>query len=228
MACKRQVTSTTSAVAITVENFPDSNLRSFLLAQPYGTDSLLTDEEIAATTSLNLSGLDISDLTGIQHFTALKDLACVGNQLTTLDIAGLTSLNYLNCASNQLTELHLTDLPTLNYLDCGQNRLVTLDLIHLPSLHVLSCPDNQLTTLDFSHNPSITTVICCGNQLHTQAIDTLISSLPHNATNISHSLYLCNSQKTDEQNTCTPQQVATAKSKGWTTYHYTAKDWQKY
>lgn len=227
-ACKHQTTPVKHAIAINAQSFPDANLRNFLLAQPYGADSLLTDDEIAATTSLNLSGLDIADLTGIAHFTALKDLACVGNQLTTLSLAGLPALNYLNCADNQLTTLTIADLPALNYLDCGNNRLDTLNLADCPALRVLACTANRITAIDLSHTPSLNTLICSRNQLSAQAIDTLISSLPQNPSDITCSLCLYDNEHADEANTCTRRQVAAAKAKGWTVYHYRGKDWEKY
>ena len=228
-ACNRHAApATPTAVAIDERNFPDPNLRAFLLAQPYGADSLLTTDEIAAVTSLNLSSLDIADLTGIHHFTALKDLACVDNRLDSLSLDSLPRLSYLNCAGNRLTTLRLTNLPHLNYLGCGQNRLTTLDLSHLPDLHAIDCPDNQLVALDFTHNPTIASIFCCGNQLNAQAVDTLVSSLHQNTTDLHNTIYLYNRHNADDHTTCTPRQAAAARTKGWTIYHLVAEDWQPY
>lgn len=229
-ACTRQAAPPKDGVGINAENFPDQHFRDYLLSQPYGTDHLLSEEEIAAITSLDLTNRQISDLTGIAHFTALKDLACVGNQLTTLDISGCQSLNYLNCSRNRLTTLDLTDCPALNYLDCGLNQLTALDLAGCPALAVLSCPANQLTALDLSRNPQLTTLICSRNLIGAQATDTLISSLPTNQTDINHSIYVYSNVEGDERNVCTKAQVAKAKTKGWTPYYYNSEEenWEHY
>ena len=227
-ACSRRPTPPPAAIAIDSRNFPDPAFRDFLLAQPYGKDSLLSDAEIAATTSLNLSGLGIADLTGIHHFAALKDLACVGNQIDTLCVAGMPALNYLNCSDNHLTDIHLTDLPTLNYLDCGRNQIATLDLSQCPALHVLTCPDNRLTALDLSHCTQLNTLICNGNPFSAQAFDSLIVSLPRNTTDIHNTLYIVGDTADDQPCQFNDAHALTARAKGWTPYYYYNGDWRKF
>ena len=68
-------------VEINSENFPDTNFRSFLLAQDYGKDGKLTDAEIAGISALNLTGKSIASLRGIKYFTALTTLRIWVNQI---------------------------------------------------------------------------------------------------------------------------------------------------
>lgn len=91
-------------IAIDETNFPDQNFREYLLAQSYGEDAMLTEEEIAAITSLNLYGRNIADLTGIEHFTALTWLDCSMNQLTKLDLSKNTALTEVRFYSNQINQ----------------------------------------------------------------------------------------------------------------------------
>ena len=77
------------AIAINSTNFPDGNFRNYLLAQNYGKDSYLTEEEIAKITQLDVSGRSISDLTGIEYFTALISLLCYNNNINEANMTKL-------------------------------------------------------------------------------------------------------------------------------------------
>ena len=50
-------------------------------------DDYVTTANISSVTNLSIWNLMISDLTGIEDFTALISLDCSGNQLTSLDIS---------------------------------------------------------------------------------------------------------------------------------------------
>ena len=50
-------------------------------------------------------------------------LFCGNNQLTELNVQGLTALRWLECYGNKLTELNVQGLTALRYLDCYNNRL---------------------------------------------------------------------------------------------------------
>ena len=51
-------------------------------------------------------------------------LYCSGNQLTELNMQGLTALQELNCSGNQLTELNMQGLTALQKLYCNRNQLM--------------------------------------------------------------------------------------------------------
>ncbi|SVD39184.1 uncharacterized protein METZ01_LOCUS392038, partial [marine metagenome] len=65
---------------------PDDNFEQALI--DLGYDDVLDDSVMTANinsvTSINVNGDSISDLTGIEDFTSLTTLNCVGNQLTSL------------------------------------------------------------------------------------------------------------------------------------------------
>ena len=152
-------------VTINETNFPDANFRNWLLSEPYGSDGVLTDGEIAAIITIDVSSNSIADLTGIEHLTALKNLYCIGNQLTALDVSHNTALIFLACNNNQLTALDVSQNTALNKLYCYNNQLTALDVCQNTALKNLNCSDNQLTELDVSHNTALETLDCSNNQL---------------------------------------------------------------
>ena len=90
-------------------------------------------------TFLDLQNKNITSLAGIEYFTYLETLNCMGNQLTTLDVTKLTKLTGLICAGNQLTALDVTGLTSLMILVCNDNQLTALDVTGLTSLTDLYC-----------------------------------------------------------------------------------------
>ena len=170
---------------IDATNFPDEKFRNYLLEQDYGADGMLTEDEIAGITRIEVSSRDISSLKGIEFFTALEHLYCPNNQLTdldvsnnaalthlfcdvnpltALDVSNNTALTYLSCSSNQLTSLDVSKNTALTYLSCG-NPLKVLDVSNNTALEHLQCESSQLTTLDVSKNTALTLLYCSNNQL---------------------------------------------------------------
>ncbi|WP_416327869.1 hypothetical protein, partial [[Eubacterium] hominis] len=59
-------------IEINEQNFPDEGFREWLKKQHYGKDGVITQEEIANITSIDVTGeKTISNLTGIANFTKL-------------------------------------------------------------------------------------------------------------------------------------------------------------
>ena len=132
-----------------------------------GTTTLTTTgfEGVSASTTLTIKSAGMTTLAGIGHFASLKELQCERNQLTSLNLSGLSNLVTLYCADNQLTSLNFDGLIGLESLDCGANQLTSLDVSQLTSLKTLNCYSNQLATLDVSKLTSLTILKCFSNQL---------------------------------------------------------------
>ena len=210
-------------LAINETTFTDANFRSWLLSQEYGADGVLTDAEIGSVTRINVSGKSIQSLKGIEYFTALTNLSCGGNQLTSLDVSGCTSLTNLSCFSNQLTSLDISGCIALTNLYCDNNQLTELDVSQNTALQTLYCSVNQLTSLDVSQNTKLTTLVCYKNQIKGAAMDALVESLPTVSEGEMIVIYYEN-----EQNEMTAEQVTAAKAKGWKTYEYDGGTWWEY
>lgn len=180
-------------LAIDATNFPDETFRNWLLAQEYGKDGFLTDEEIAGVKEIDVNGFvtggTIASLKGIELFTALTTLNCYLNQITALDLSKNTALTtlligsnplkampdlsqntkltVLDCSSLGLTKLDVSKLTALTELSCGGNLLKELDLEKLTALATLNIENNQFETLDVSHNTALTSLNCTNNRLTT-------------------------------------------------------------
>ncbi len=188
-------------IAINEENFPDANFRSWVLGQSYGDAGVLTDEEIAEVTKIDVGNKNIRSLMGIEFFTALTSLYCGSNQLTSLDVSKNTALTSLSCGSNQLT---------------------TLDVSQNTALKSLNCYQNQLTTLDLSQNTKMKSLTCYQNKIGGAGMDALVESLPTVSNGTIYVIWPEN-----EGNVMTTVQVAAAKAKGWTPLYFN-QGWQEY
>ena len=156
-----------AGVAIDDTNFPDANFRTIVEHYDTNKDSSLSDTEIAAVEEIDCYDKGISNLKGIEYFTALRSLSCGRNQLTALDVSKNTALTYLHCSYNQLTSLDVSKNTALTYLDCWGNSLTKLDVSKNTALTYLDCGYNQLTALDVSKNTALTYLSCSYNQLTT-------------------------------------------------------------
>ncbi|WP_442909437.1 hypothetical protein [Holdemanella sp.] len=156
-----------AGVAIDNTNFPDANFRTVVKKFDTNKDGSLSDTEIAAVEEIDCSYKAITNLKGIEYFTALKRLNCESNQLTTLDVSKNKALTYLDCGDNKLTTLDVSKNTALTELISFKNQLTTLDVSKNTALTELRSFNNQLTTLDVSKNTALTYLDCESNQLTT-------------------------------------------------------------
>ena len=154
-----------AGVAVDNTNFPDANFRTFVKNFDTNKDDSLSDTEIAAVEEIDCYDKGISNLKGIEYFTALRSLNCGYNQLTSLDVSKNTALTKLYCKKNQLTVLDVSKNTALTYLRCNRNQLTSLDVSKNTALTKLYCSTNQLTSLDVSKNTALTKLDCYNNQL---------------------------------------------------------------
>ena len=132
---------------------PDDKFEQALIDLGYDTtldDSVLT-ANISDVTSLDVMDKEISDLTGIEAFTALIVLECDNNQLTSLDMSKNIALKELHCPGNQLTSLNVSKNTALEILNCERNQLTRLDVSNNTVLINLFCGTNQLTSLNMKN-----------------------------------------------------------------------------
>ena len=147
---------------------PDNNFEQALINLGYDSgalDDYVPTANINTVTNLDVSNGSISDLTGIEDFTALTELSCFGNQLTNLNLTQNTALTKLYCYANQLTSLDVSQNTGLITLICYYNGLTSLDVTQNTFLTELSCFGNQLTSLDLTQNSALITLTCGENQL---------------------------------------------------------------
>ena len=200
-----------AGLEINASNFPDENFRSWLLEQEYGTDGVLTDEEIADIQSITIYSRGIHNLRGIEFFTALTALDCSFNELDSLDVSGCPGLTSLICQLCGLTTLDVSKNTALDRLICTGNRLTSLDVSNHSALNILTCDNNLLATLNVSGCTNLGVLSFTSNRIKGAGMDAFVESLPMGGPGW---MYVIGSSP-DEQNVMTTSQVITAKIKGW-------------
>ena len=154
-----------STVAIDETNFPDANFRAYVKTLKGGDDGIFTPDEIAAIERIDRGDYNINSLKGIEHFTALKELHCHNNQLTSLDVSKNSALTVLKCSGNPLTSLDVSQNTKLEWLRCSNTGLTSLDLAANTELVGLECNNNRLTGLNVSNNIKLDVLECQRSQL---------------------------------------------------------------
>ena len=111
---------------------PDDNFENYLEVNGMGDGVQLNDSinfwAIEMLIHLDVSNQNISNLTGIEDFTALLELNCSKNQLSEFDVSHNTYLSTLDCSDNYLTSLNLSQNTALTLLRCYNNQLSTLNV----------------------------------------------------------------------------------------------------
>ncbi|WP_452230540.1 T9SS type A sorting domain-containing protein [Lacinutrix sp. MEBiC02404] len=180
---------------------PDPAFEQHLIDQ--GMDSEGTHDgqvltiDIAVVNNLDISYSNISNLTGIQDFTALTSLKSVNNtNLISLDVSGLTALQDLDLALNYtLVSLNVTGCSGLVDLDIKISGLHSLDLSTCSSLATIDMYKSYLTDLDVHGLTTLTSIRANESYLQTLNVAgcTSLSSINIDETLVS-TLDLSNNQ----------------------------------
>jgi Leucine-rich repeat (LRR) protein len=113
-------------------NIPDANFKAYLVGNTAintnGDTEIQVSEAAAFNGGIYCQSMSISNLTGIEAFTALIYLHCSLNQLSSLNLSQNTALTYLSCDGNQLTSLDVSANTALTDLWCYGNQLTSLDV----------------------------------------------------------------------------------------------------
>ena len=155
-------------------NIPDAIFKAVLVGNSAintnGDAEIQVSEAAAFGGTIFCASLGISDLTGIEAFTALTVLNCSSNLITSLDVSQNTALTSLNCAGDgyaqgQITSLDVSLNTALTEFYCFENQIDSLNISQNTALITLWCYENQLDSLNVSQNPALTTLWCSNNQL---------------------------------------------------------------
>ncbi len=162
---------------------PDTNFKNALLSLENAEggklvdmdgDGILTAKDAKAwneyykgkDVEFNVSYKFIKSLKGIEYFTSLTSLNCMGDELTSLDLSHNTALKSLQIRGNYELVLDLSKISeTLTWLDCSATATKELDLSKQTALEYLNCESNKMERLDVSNNTALKTLICCDNEL---------------------------------------------------------------
>ncbi|RKU26138.1 hypothetical protein C6499_13995 [Candidatus Poribacteria bacterium] len=138
----------TSAQVVTI---PDENLRAVIneaLDKP--ENARITHEEMQTLTALDTYNRGITDLTGLETATNLRDLALRDNLISDLTpLAGLTRLQHLALSNNVIVDLlPLASLINLRHIEIGGNFISDLSpLVSLINLREIGIGGNPISDL---------------------------------------------------------------------------------
>lgn len=145
-----------------VVEFVDANFEASVVANNSintdGDDFIQTSEANAFTGQLNLTALNISDLTGLAAFENITSLQIGSNPFTSVDLSGNTKLVNLFATSGSYDALDVSPLSDLTNLYVGSSNQTSLDVSQNQMLDVLEIYGSPITTLDVSGNIALTRI----------------------------------------------------------------------
>ena len=165
--------------AVTADGSPVQVEGCTVTELPSDEETILTATGTKVVLKGNITELDCSsnELTAldVRGLTALQTLYCDNNLLTSIDLHGLTALQTLYCDNNRLSSLDVRHLTALQWLKCYNNQLSVLHVQDLTSLRLLYCDDNRLTSLNLHGLSGLWFLHCDNNQLTTLNVQGLAS-----------------------------------------------------
>lgn len=144
-------------------NIPDPAFKAYCIENfDKNHDSKLSEAEAALVTTIDVTGLGIESLEGLQYFTSLRHLHCNNNMLTSLDVSNNLQLECIECIGTndyKLSSLDLTKNTKLTSLRLNNNNLTDLDVTKNTRLDYLTLSGNPLSSsIDLSQNVWLTTL----------------------------------------------------------------------
>lgn len=149
---------------------PDPVFEQALINAGYDSgvpDGSVPTANISGITALDISSEPITDLTGLQDFTALTVIDIRYCNFTSIDLSGNLLLEELRLTRNRLLSLDVSANLQLKDIELNYNYLAELDVAHLSALEVLQCAANQLTSIDVTANSQLRELDVEGNILIT-------------------------------------------------------------
>lgn len=161
------------ACAECIVNIPDANFKAALVANNVinvNMDSeIQCDEASTYTGHVNVSSSGITDLTGLEAFTAITGVNVNFNNITSLDVSANVALEYLNCAflNNSISTVDLSNNTALTWVDLRSTGITSIDLTDLSNLEFALLTNNNLTSIDVTQNPNLLELGLDGNSFST-------------------------------------------------------------
>ncbi|MBV8325787.1 T9SS type A sorting domain-containing protein [Chryseobacterium sp.] len=151
-------------------SIPDNNLKNKLLSSSTSNyfavdqagnsikidannDNEIQVSEALAVYKLRIENADVSNVSGLDSFSNLKELVLSGNNLTSFNL-GFPVLEFLNIDGNQLTAINLLNCPLLTTIQIYGNNFTTLALVSNSLANLFTGGDN-FQTINLQGTPAL-------------------------------------------------------------------------
>jgi Leucine-rich repeat (LRR) protein len=136
---------------------PDANFEQALVDLNIDDelDGFVRTSEIRDVQNIDIENKGITDLTGIQDFTALIGLWVSENEITQLDLRQNENLKFAFASNNALTSIQVAGLAALEKIEIENNAVTSLNIADNLALQELSLANNQLNAIDISALPTV-------------------------------------------------------------------------
>ncbi len=176
-----------AAVKVSTANFPDAALRKYV-SDNFDKDKngSLSESEIKAATTLNLTNSGVKNLKGIALFPYLKVLKANYLAISKADVSGNPALEELELtytgvskvdlknnknlkrfwiSGSNFTSVDLRDCPDLEWFSCAYSSVSSIDLSNSKKLKTLYCYESNLKSLNVSKCAALQVLACSGNPI---------------------------------------------------------------
>ena len=138
---------------------PDEVFKGYLVENfDSNGDGEVSKSEAVAVQTIDVNGMNITSLAGIDYFVNLKSLNCSKTQVQHIDLSELPNLTSLDCSNTKICQLNLNELINLTILDCHNTQIANLNVSDLSNLETLDCSNTQIQTLCCSGLSCLTTL----------------------------------------------------------------------
>ena len=156
----------TGIVNAQIVNIPDANFKAFLVnttgtnlnALDANNNYLKIDQnndgEIQVSEAQMIGGLyilnlpNITSLIGIQNFPNIHTIWCDTDQISNLDVSGLSNLTLLNIKNNPLSVLNIAGCSALQGIALENTLVSTINLSGFTNLTNIYVPNNQIASIN--------------------------------------------------------------------------------
>lgn len=144
-SCSTDATRTNDVVS----KIKDPVFKAYCIAKAdLNGDKRISMEEAASVDVMDISGLNVSRLDGIEYFSGLKTLDCSGTKVSKICLNSNT-IQVLMCHDNpSLIKLDLAKAPALEFIFASKTSLKSLDLAAQNGLYRLWVDSTPLTKLN--------------------------------------------------------------------------------
>jgi len=162
-----------STLKAQIVNVPDAIFKGYLITSAVNTNGdfeIQLSEAQSFMGTINITGLSITDHTGLEEFINLTKLYCTATSLPSLDVSANVMLTELRCGNNAFISLDVSHNVNLTHLECFVLKITDLDLSNNINLIEFDCRQDSLLTrinLKNGNNTAIASFMANSNPLLT-------------------------------------------------------------